>query len=100
MKRLFSFLAPLATIASGILGANAHAIPATPVTEQDVVSRSGKEIPTDEQGVLRIQSNGDAYEFILKRGEAGELIAGHRSHSSHGSHGSHGSHSSHRSSNY
>ena len=99
MKKKFAFLAPLAALTSAILAPTAEAVPTSANEEgnllksQDVNTRIGSE-------KLSLTTNGDSYEFILRRDESGHLYAAHGSHSSHSSHSSHYSHYSHRSSSY
>jgi hypothetical protein len=42
------------------------------------------------------EKGGNLFEFVIERGDLGDVFAGHRSHSSHRSHASHRSHYSSR----
>ncbi|MGC9216452.1 His-Xaa-Ser repeat protein HxsA2 [Acidithiobacillus sp.] len=45
-----------------------------------------------QDGRFSVKSNGDIFNFILKRSDFGEVLAQHESHASHASHSSHTSH--------
>lgn len=91
MKRL-KFLGPVAALAAAftsdqVLAKNQESQPPSMIDKEHFSPGNVVENIT--------MSNGeDAFNFVLKRVEGGQLMAAHSSHSSHGSHGSHRSHSS------
>ena len=62
--------------------------------ERYVVTNMAGEYVTLERQDLNVKAGGEAFKFVLKRSEAGQLMAYHSSHASHASHSSHSSHSS------
>lgn len=89
------FLIPLAALASVFTAADASAdIPsyADPLIDEKNTLQVGA-----EDTRITVQGGEDLFDFLLERGEQGQLMAYHSSHSSHSSHGSHGSHASHSS---
>ena len=89
MKKRFAFLASIAAIASGVLSDNAPAAIESPGVKLDPLAQPGTSTAANADGVLTINAGGQRHEFVLRRTEGGELVAGHYSHSSHASHASH-----------
>lgn len=91
MKK-FKFLGPVAALAAAFSSDN--------VLANNQESQTRPLIDTEHSTPGNVienitMSNGsDAFDFVLKRVEGGQLMVAHSSHSSHGSHGSHRSHSS------
>lgn len=89
-----NFLLPLASLASAFTSEQALAnvnqdVHVTPQTNDAAIQK----VTLSDTVVM---SNGnDKFSFVLKRSDAGALMAWHQSHSSHASHASHSSHRSH-----
>ena len=88
MKKSHKFLVPVALLASGILSAYAKqapkgtdlAVPYAPSVDNHVLNLVG----TTE--TVAIHSDGEVFDFVLKRADTGQMMAYHRSHRSHSSH--------------
>lgn len=88
MKKSHKFLVPVALLASGILSAYAKQAPegtdlAVPYASY-VDDHALNLIGTTEN--VAIHSDGEVFDFVLKRAETGPVMAYHRSHRSHSSH--------------
>lgn len=87
-----AFLMPLAALAATLSnGGEAVAgfmkVDSAPANMGDVTPT--KELTTEN---LVVTSNGDQFDFVLKKNGAGQMMAYHSSHRSHMSHSSHRSH--------
>lgn len=92
------FLVPVGTLVAAMAAEHASASVAPPDSviepHQSADSTASNAIPSLEPQDLRVRAGEDAYGFVLKRAESGQLMAYHSSHSSHSSHYSHRSSSS------
>ncbi|PXW26422.1 His-Xaa-Ser repeat protein HxsA2 [Paraburkholderia caballeronis] len=95
MKR--KFLVPVGTIAAAIATeyATAAVAPADAIHEPREMGRTANDVAHAlEPQNLTVRAGDDAYDFVLKRTQSGQVMAYHSSHSSHSSHYSHRSSSS------
>ncbi|WP_186198564.1 His-Xaa-Ser repeat protein HxsA2 [Burkholderia gladioli] len=91
------FLVPVSTLAAAMAAqhSNAAVVTATIDTERHGVPATTDGLDSGKASRdLNVKAGGEAFKFVLKRSEAGQLMAYHSSHSSHASHSSHSSHSS------
>ncbi len=96
-----AFLMPLATLASVFLTNQASATvetPSAPLVGGDAGQHVHQLGSHADQETVQVEAHGDQFQFLLQRGESGQLMAYHSSHRSHSSHASHASHRSHYSS--
>ncbi|MCY1291969.1 hypothetical protein D9M68_579140 [compost metagenome] len=93
-----AFLMPLATLAAVFSTNQASATveaPSAPLVEGHAGQHVQQLTNQADQETVQVKAGGDQFQFLLQRGEGGQLMAYHSSHSSHASHASHASHSSH-----
>ena len=92
------FLTLFSSVAAAFVGQNSNAaIIDTSISPPQISMLNTLKVITPNGQVFVRNSNGDEFEFTLKRSEeTGLMMAGHRSHSSHSSHRSHSSHYSSR----
>jgi hypothetical protein len=92
------FLVPVGALAAAMAAEHASAAiappnaSAEPHTSANVTAADA--VRALEPQDLTVRAGGNAYGFVLKRTESGQLMAQHSSHSSHSSHYSHRSSSS------
>lgn len=90
------FLVPLAALTAAFTTTSANALlsegATAPQTDSSNISVAKVAAPDH---LVTVSNGNDDYSFILKRSEAGMLMAAHYSHRSHSSHSSHSSHRSH-----
>jgi len=88
------FLVPVGTLAAAMAAQHSNAAVVTsPIdTEHDVTHATADGLDSGKASQdLSVKAGGDAFKFVLKRSEAGQLMAYHSSHASHSSHSSHSS---------
>ena len=86
------FLVPVAALAAAFSADQAVAsVPEELATAHTDVQAT---LNLNLDGRVSVKKNDDTFNFILKRGEEGSLMAYHESHASHASHASHSSHTS------
>jgi hypothetical protein len=91
------FLVPVSTLAAAMAAQHSNAAVVTPTidTEHHVTHAKTDGLDSGKASQdLNVKAGGEAFKFVLKRSEAGQLMAYHSSHASHASHSSHSSHSS------
>lgn len=90
-----AFLMPLATLAAVFSTNQATATvdaPSAPLVDEDASQHLQQLTQQAAQETVQVEAGGDQFQFLLHRGEQGQLMAWHSSHSSHRSHASHRSH--------
>lgn len=92
------FLVPVGTLAAAMAAEHSSAaiVPPGSVSEshQSANVSTTNAVPALAPQDLTVKAGGDAFSFVLKRTEQGQVMAYHSSHSSHSSHYSHRSSSS------
>ncbi|MDR6411489.1 His-Xaa-Ser repeat protein HxsA2 [Paraburkholderia terricola] len=92
------FLVPVGALAAAMAAEHASAAIAPPDADAGPHASANATTPNAVRALepqdLTVRAGGDAYTFVLKRTESGQLMAQHSSHSSHSSHYSHRSSSS------
>ncbi|AFT90078.1 His-Xaa-Ser repeat protein HxsA2 [Paraburkholderia phenoliruptrix] len=88
------FLVPVSTLAAAMAAQHSSAAVVTPTidTEHHVTHAKTEGLDSGKASQdLNVKAGGEAFKFVLKRSEAGQLMAYHSSHASHSSHSSHSS---------
>lgn len=92
------FLVPVGALAAAMAAEHASATIAPPDAgagpHASANATADNAVCALEPQDLTVRASGNAYTFVLKRAESGQLMAQHSSHSSHSSHYSHRSSSS------
>jgi len=89
------FLMPLAALAAVFISDQVTATVSTPEASSTKIDSSQATTNTAQNDRVLTSNGKDQFSFVLKRDEAGQLMAWHESHWSHSSHSSHSSHRSH-----
>ncbi|WP_144138122.1 His-Xaa-Ser repeat protein HxsA2 [Paraburkholderia sp. BCC1884] len=88
------FLVPVSTLAAAMAAQHSDAAVVTPTMNAEHHVTHAKTDGLDSGKAsqdLNVKAGGEAFKFVLKRSEAGQLMAYHSSHASHSSHSSHSS---------
>lgn len=88
------FLVPVGTLAAAMATqhSNAAVVTATIDAKHDVTHATIDGLDSGKASQdLNVKAGGEAFKFVLKRSEAGQVMAYHSSHASHSSHSSHSS---------